>query len=119
MGPRPMGKVPDLRRLAGRVAPRSTVPWSWPWTFPRRCFLAAVAGGRAVCLLQPGSWPLSPGFGGRLGGRPVSGRRSPSASRVVRPETGSVRPAPPGKSQGLIRLGDTVSSSTQNCESCK
>ena len=51
MGPRPMGKVPDLRRLAGRVAPRSTVPWSWPWTFPGFCFLAAVVGGRAVYIL--------------------------------------------------------------------
>jgi hypothetical protein len=51
MGLRPMGKVPDLRRLAGRVAPRSTVPRSWPWTFPGFCFLAAVVGDRAVYLL--------------------------------------------------------------------
>jgi hypothetical protein len=29
MGLQPMGKVPDLRRLAGRVASRSTVRWSW------------------------------------------------------------------------------------------
>jgi hypothetical protein len=47
-----MGKVPDLRRLAGRVAPRSTVPRSWPWTFQGFCFLAAVVGGRAVYLLH-------------------------------------------------------------------
>ena len=52
MGPQPMGKVPDLRRLAGRVAPRSTVPWSWPWTFLGLCLLAAVVGGRAVDLLH-------------------------------------------------------------------
>ena len=52
MGPQPMGKVPDLRRLAGRVAPRSTVPWSWPWTFLGLCLLAAVAGGPAVDLLH-------------------------------------------------------------------
>jgi hypothetical protein len=51
MGSRSMGKVPDLRRLAGRVAPRSTVPWSWPWAFPGLCFFAAVVGGRAVYLL--------------------------------------------------------------------
>jgi hypothetical protein len=29
MGLQPVGKVPDLRRLAGRVASRSTVRWSW------------------------------------------------------------------------------------------
>jgi hypothetical protein len=52
MGPQPMGKVPDLRRLAGRVAPRSTVPWSWPWTFLGLCLLAAVVGGPAVDLLH-------------------------------------------------------------------
>jgi hypothetical protein len=52
MGPQPMGKVPDLRRLAGRVAPRSTVPWSWLWTFLGLCLLAAVAGGPAVDLLH-------------------------------------------------------------------
>ena len=52
MGPQPMGKVPDLRRLAGRVAPRSTVPWSWPWTFLGLCLRAAVVGGPAVDLLH-------------------------------------------------------------------
>jgi hypothetical protein len=45
-----MGKVPDLRRLAGRVAPRSTAPW--PWTFLGLCLLAAVVGGPAVDLLH-------------------------------------------------------------------
>jgi len=33
MGPQPMGKVPGLRRLAGRVASRSTVHWSSLCTF--------------------------------------------------------------------------------------
>jgi hypothetical protein len=47
MGPQPMGKVPDLGRLAGRVAPRSTVHWSWLWTFLGLCLLAAVVGGPA------------------------------------------------------------------------
>jgi hypothetical protein len=50
MGPQPMGKVPDLRRLAGRVASRSTVRWSWPWTFLGFCLLAAVVGGPTVDL---------------------------------------------------------------------
>ncbi len=50
MGPQPMGKVPDLRRLAGRVASRSTVRWSWLWTFLGFCLLAAVVGGPTVGL---------------------------------------------------------------------
>jgi hypothetical protein len=52
MGPQPMGKVPDLRRLAGGVAPRSKVPWSWLWAFLELCLLAAVVGGPAVDLLH-------------------------------------------------------------------
>jgi hypothetical protein len=52
MGPQPMGKVPDLRRLAGGVAPRSTMPWSWLWAFLGLCLLAAVVGGPAVDLLH-------------------------------------------------------------------
>jgi hypothetical protein len=37
MGLQPMGKVPDLRRLAGTVASRSTVRRSWlrTWAAPR------------------------------------------------------------------------------------
>ena len=50
MGSRPMGKVPDLRRLAGRVASRSTVRWPWLWTFLGFCLLAAVVGGPTVGL---------------------------------------------------------------------
>ena len=50
MGPQPMGKVPDLRRLAGRVSPRSTVRWSWLWTFLGLCLLAAVVRDAAADL---------------------------------------------------------------------
>jgi hypothetical protein len=50
MGLQPMGKVPDLRRLAGRAASRSTVHWSWLRTFLGFCLLAAVAGGPTVGL---------------------------------------------------------------------
>ena len=50
MGLQPMGKVPDLRRLAGRVASRSTVRWSWLRMVLGFCLLAAVAGGPAVGL---------------------------------------------------------------------
>ena len=50
MGLPPMGKVPDLRRLAGRVASRSTVRWSWLRTFLGFCLLAAVVGGPTVGL---------------------------------------------------------------------
>jgi hypothetical protein len=119
MGPQPMGKVPDLRRLAGRVAPRSTVPWSWPWTFPRRCFLAAVAGGRAVCLLHARVVAVVAGVR-----RSARGPASLWQAITFGQPGGTARnrlgaTGPPGKSQGLIRLGDTVSSSTQNCESCK
>lgn len=97
MGLRPMGKVPDLRRLAGRVAPRSTVPRSWPWTFPGFSFLAAVVGVPRV------GWNQTPAVLGR----------------TARNRLGATGPSS-GKSRGgVIRLGDTVSSSTQNCESCK
>ena len=48
MGPQPMGKAPDLRRLAGRVTSRSTVRWSWLWTFLGFCLLAAVVCGPAA-----------------------------------------------------------------------
>jgi hypothetical protein len=37
MGLQPMGKVPDLRRLAGRVASRSAVRRSWLRTFLGFC----------------------------------------------------------------------------------
>jgi hypothetical protein len=50
MGSQPMGKVPDLRRLAGRVASRSTVRWPWLWTCLGFCLLASVVGGPAVGL---------------------------------------------------------------------
>jgi hypothetical protein len=50
MGLQPMGKLPDLRRLAGRVASRSTVRWSWLRTFPGFCLLAAVVGGPTIGL---------------------------------------------------------------------
>src|SRR5215475_9678964 len=55
MGPHPMGTVPDLRRLAGRVAPRPAVHGSWLWAFLGSCLLAPVAGGSAVDLLQAGA----------------------------------------------------------------
>src|SRR6266567_3675505 len=51
MGSQPMGKVPDLRRLAGRVASRSTVRWSWLWPLLGFCLLAAMVGGPTVGLL--------------------------------------------------------------------
>jgi hypothetical protein len=54
MGPQPMGKVPDLRRLAGRLAPRPAVHGSWLWAFLGLRLLAAVVGGRAVDLLPAG-----------------------------------------------------------------
>ena len=50
MGLQPMGKVPDLRRLAGRVASRSTVRWSWLRMVLGFCVFAAVAGGPVVGL---------------------------------------------------------------------
>jgi hypothetical protein len=50
MGLQPMGKVPDLRRLAGRVASRSTVRWSWLRMVLGFCLLAAVVGGPTVGL---------------------------------------------------------------------
>src|SRR5260370_6382686 len=50
MGRQPVGKVPDLRGLAGRVASRSPVRWSWRRTFLAFCLLAAVVGGPTVGL---------------------------------------------------------------------
>src|SRR5260370_35451058 len=50
MGLQPVGKVPDLRRLAGRAASRSTVRWSWLRIFLGFCLLAAVMGGLTVGL---------------------------------------------------------------------
>ena len=50
MGLQPMGKVPDLRRLAGRVASRSTLRWSWLPMVLGFCLLAAVVGGPTVGL---------------------------------------------------------------------
>jgi hypothetical protein len=50
VGLQPVGKVPDLRRLAGRVASCSTVRWSWLRTFLGFCLLAAVVGGPTVGL---------------------------------------------------------------------
>src|SRR5437016_6681447 len=50
MGSQPMGKLPDLRRLAGRVASRSIMRWSWLWPFLGFCLLAAVVGGPTVGL---------------------------------------------------------------------
>jgi hypothetical protein len=52
MGPQPVGKVPDLRRPAGRAAPHSMVPGSWPWAFLGFCLPAAVADFPAVHLLH-------------------------------------------------------------------
>jgi len=92
MGPRSMGKVPDLRRPAGRVAPRPTVSWSWPWAFPGLCFLppwwaagpytcctpgAAVAGVRRSAR----SWNQTPAILGctarnRLGATGLSSSKS-------------------------------------------
>ena len=55
MGPQPMGRVPHLRRLAGRVASRWNVRWAWLWTFLGFCLLAAVVvGGVTVDLPPPG-----------------------------------------------------------------
>ena len=208
MGPQPMGKVPDLRRLAGRVAPRSTVRWSWPWTFLGLCLLAAVVGGPAVDLLHAGVAAAAagirrsaPGAGQSLAGdhlRQPTGTTAGQQVSLTAPSvtvtsptvgtglavpfggdtaalctvTGSVAaraalglcvitaaeggaagigaevravdsvPRPTGKrhpavlgctarnrlgatgpsfgkSRGLMRLGDTLSSSTQNCVSCK
>ena len=51
MGPRPMGKAPDLKRQTGRVASRLTVRRSWLWTF-LACCLLAVVGGPAMDLPQ-------------------------------------------------------------------
>src|SRR5260370_8755660 len=50
MGLQPVGKVPDLRRLAGRAASRSTVHWSWLRIFLGFCLLPAVMGGLTVGL---------------------------------------------------------------------
>jgi hypothetical protein len=50
MGLQRIGKVPELRRLAGRVASRSTVRWSRLRTFLGFCLLAAVVGGPTVGL---------------------------------------------------------------------
>src|SRR5260370_7667898 len=50
MGLQPVGKVPDLRRLAGRAASGSTVRWSWLRIFLGFCLLAAVMGGLTVGL---------------------------------------------------------------------
>src|SRR5215831_14058512 len=49
MDPRPMGKVPGLRRPTGRVASRLTVRGSWAWTL-LGCCLLAVVGGPAIDL---------------------------------------------------------------------
>src|SRR5215472_11164178 len=50
MGPQPMGKAPDLRRLAARPASRPVVRWSWLWSFLGFCLLAAVVGGPTLGL---------------------------------------------------------------------
>ena len=50
MGLLPIRMVPDLRRLAGWVASRSTARWSWLRTFLGFCLLAAVVGGPTVRL---------------------------------------------------------------------
>src|SRR5215472_6485326 len=53
MGARQMGKVPYLRRLAGRVASRSTMRWCRLWMFLGFCLLAAVVGGLTAELPHP------------------------------------------------------------------
>ena len=50
MGLQRMGKEPELRRLAGRVASRSTSRWSWLRTSMGFCLLAVVVGGPTVGL---------------------------------------------------------------------
>lgn len=50
MGLQPMGNVPGLRRLAGRLTSHLTVRWSRLWTFLGFCLLAAVVGGPTVDL---------------------------------------------------------------------
>jgi hypothetical protein len=50
MGLLPIRMLPDLRRLAGWVASRSTARWSWLRTFLGFCLLAAVVGGPTVRL---------------------------------------------------------------------
>ena len=54
MGLQSTGRVPHLRRLAGRVASRWNVRWAWLWTFLGFCLLAAVVvGGVTVDLPHP------------------------------------------------------------------
>ena len=109
MGPQPMGKVPDLRRLAGRVAPRSTVPWSWPCRSAqtlrpcarfqasspprRRPVSASSPRPRAAQYVSGLRYELLTAFPGRAGKR-----HQPFSD--VRPETGSVRPGPRSGNHG-------------------
>ena len=81
MGLQPMGKVPDLRRLAGRVASRSTVRWSWLRTFLGICLLAAVVGGPTVGLPHAQVAAAAAGIPRLAVGAAVSRRRSPLTSR--------------------------------------
>ena len=64
MDPQPMGKVRNLKRLAGRVACRSTVRWSRLWAFLGFCLLTAVVCGPAVDL------PRAQGAGAVAGSLP-------------------------------------------------
>jgi hypothetical protein len=93
MGPQPVGKMPDLRRLAGRAALTRGCPGpgrgrSWDSSFPPPW---QTARPYICCTPAPGPVPL----GSAAGSRSRAGwKEAPSRSRGVRPETGSVRPGP-------------------------
>jgi hypothetical protein len=86
MGPQPMGKVPDLRRLAGRVAPPSTVLGSWLWAFLGWCLFAAMVGGRTVALPHAGAAAAGESAAGSGVGRsPAGDHLRPAAGHDGRP----------------------------------
>ena len=77
--------VPDLRRLAGRVASRWNVRWAWLWTFLGFCLLAAMVVGGVTADLSP---PPVAAAAAKIP-RPVKGpaglpQRSSSTSRTSR-----------------------------------